>query len=172
MRNYLIACCVAALIPFFAGPAQEEHPAFPGWPTEIAGLELTPVEAREEDRGFELSYDGRFARFQAGEHHVLLWWIARPSRRVHSIRDCYRGLGYAIRPEGETKVLDGRPWGTFLAERAGERLRVYERVEDADGRVFTNVSAWYWSTLLGRSRTPTWACALVTRGNDSIQERP
>jgi hypothetical protein len=161
-RIYLIACALAAVLPLVLGRAEEpEHAGFPGWPTAVAGLALEPVELTAEDRAHALEIPGEFARFQAGPRHVLLRWVERPSHRVHSVSHCFRGAGWELRETGPVEAFDGRAWGTFVAERGAERLRVYERVEEASGRVHADTSAWYWRGLLDGGSGAAWWCAVV-----------
>jgi hypothetical protein len=47
------------------------------------------------------------------------------------------------------------------AERGAERLRIRERIIDAGGATWTDISSWYWAALLGRSRGPWWAVTVI-----------
>lgn len=161
---YLLACLGAGLAPLF-GPGPEPsspNASFPGWPEAVAGLPLEPSPPLPVDRDLSL-FPGRFGRFQSGPRHVLLRWLDRPARELHSLRECYRGLGYAIVPEPTEAAFDGGSWSVFRAEREGEALRVYERVEDGEGRLHPELSRWYWSALFGRSRPPYRSVAIVER---------
>ena len=50
----------------------------------------------------------------------------------------------------------------FIAERAGQRIRVCEHIEDAKGQTFTDTSAWYWAAVAGQSSGP-WQAITVAR---------
>jgi hypothetical protein len=55
-------------------------------------------------------------------------------------------------------------WRCFDAERRGtSKLRVCERIVDAEGRAFTDTSAWYWSAAAGQSHGPWQAVTLARR---------
>ncbi|HET9205271.1 MAG TPA: hypothetical protein VFO28_03465, partial [Burkholderiaceae bacterium] len=56
---------------------------------------------------------------------------------------------------------DARLWRCFVAERDGERLRVCERIVDADGQAFVDASSWFWAASLGRSTGPWRAVTRV-----------
>ena len=53
-------------------------------------------------------------------------------------------------------------WRCFEAKRAGRRVRVCERIGDAQGQTFTDTSAWYWAAVSGQSRGP-WRAVTVAR---------
>ena len=65
---------------------------------------------------------------------------------------------------GERLEVDAaaRRWRCFDAERDGRRLRVCERIVDADGQAFTDPSSWFWAALLGRSAGP-WRAVTTAR---------
>jgi hypothetical protein len=87
-------------------------------------------------------------------------WIATPSRSLHPAEHCLRGVGFELRP-GVRGSMAARPGAaTWIAERAGRRLRVTEWIEASDGRTFASVSEWYWASALGRSRGPWVAYTL------------
>ena len=48
-----------------------------------------------------------------------------------------------------------------LVGPAGERLRVCERIEGADGAAFVDASAWFWAAASGRSIGPWRAVTVV-----------
>ncbi len=173
--RFLIACALAALLPLALGPRDAPEAApFPGWPAELAGEPLSPLELEEGDLFLAENLPGRLARFALGERgdrHVLARYVERASRHVHSARDCFRGRGFAIVPEPDREDTGDGRWSSFLALRDGERLRVLERVEDANGRVFTDVSGWFFAALFGRSRAPYWSFAVVERAADDAPRR-
>ena len=73
-----------------------------------------------------------------------------------------RGLGYRI--EQARLERDGRQrlWRCFVAERDGTRLRVCERIVDAEGRAWTDASSWFWAAQLGQSSGP-WQAVTTAR---------
>ena len=73
---------------------------------------------------------------------------------LHPAADCYRGLGYC-RARRASVDRTSRVCSAASSPRAtATSSRVCERIIDADGASFTDTSAWYWSSLLGRSRGP------------------
>lgn len=143
-----------------ASEAAPEPSGFPGWPERFAGRKLEPVALSEREARFFAGFPGRVGRFTDGSRQLVLRWVASPTRRLHPAADCYRGLGYAIRPLPAQKDGDGL-WGRFEARRGGEVLLVRERITDSAGRSWGEVSEWYWATLLKRTEAPWWAATIA-----------
>lgn len=138
-------------------------PASFEWPLAVDGERLRPLASSAVDRRFAARFPGAIGRFASEDATWILRRVDRPTRMLHPSTDCFRGLGYAIR----TERLVAGPHGLqrcFVATREGGALDVCERIVDADGRSFTDTSAWYWSAVLGRSRGPWFA---ATRASSS-----
>jgi hypothetical protein len=126
-------------------------------PADWRPLALTEVEQR-----FARQFPGTLTRL-TNEHDVLvLRAVHRPTRMLHPAPDCYRGLGYRV--TAQRLQLDGQHalWRCFEARRGAQQLRVCEHIVDAEGRVFTDTSSWYWSALLGESRGPWQAFTVAS----------
>jgi len=105
--------------------------AFPGWPLPVE-------EVRVE------GFPGRVARAREGDDVLLLRWVDRPTRALHSSLECLRGA------RGSSSAFTWQGW-------EGQ-----EYVEDADGRRYADVSLWFWEAMLGRSRGPWLAVTRLT----------
>lgn len=92
-----------------------------------------------------------------GRREYIIRWITRPTRRLHPAADCLRGASHTIETQALWRDESGRAWRCFVALRGGERLQIRERIHDADGGAWTDVSAWYWSASLGKSAGLWWA---------------
>lgn len=152
-----LACWGAALTRSDAGETRQRAPRQPELPSHWRPLALTDVEHR-----FARQFPGSIARL-TNEHDVLvLRAVHRPTRMLHPAPDCYRALGYRV--VAARLQLDARQalWRCFEAHRGAQQLRVCEHIVDADGRVFTDTSAWYWSALLGESRGPWQAFTVAS----------
>jgi exosortase/archaeosortase family protein len=128
----------------------------PPWPTadlgrDLARVPLTPAETRWL-RGFP----GAAARFTDGGREWLVRHVERPTRLLHPAADCFRGLGYKAGTPAIREIA-GQRWSCFTARRDGSGRDVCERIHDAAGGAWTDVSSWYWDAVLGRSRGPWWA---------------
>lgn len=164
----LVAC---ALLPLgraasshLVSPAGETAPVATSteWPREWEGRALRPLALGAVEERFAARFPGRIARLTDGQS-VLVWREAqKPTRMLHPAADCYRGLGYRIEQARLERDADARLWRCFIAERDGVRLRVCERIVDADGQTFTDASSWYWAAQLGSSRGP-WQAVTTAR---------
>lgn len=156
-----LACGAAAAAPLASRPPDVSREGFPGWPASFEGraigaLPIGPVEA-----DFEKTFPGRLGRFSDGEREIVLRWVRRPTRQLHPAETCFKGLGYAVSPRPLERDARGSLWGRFRAERADSALEVRSRIVDEDGREWQDVSSWFWSAALGRSRGPWWAVTVA-----------
>jgi len=135
-------------------PAQE-------WPRELDGAALRPLALTAVEQRFADRFPGRIGRFEADGTVWVLRDVARPTRALHPAGDCFRGLGYRIEHTQLHSDADARLWRCFVAERDGERLRVCERIVDAQGRGYVDASSWFWAAALGRSSGPWRALTRV-----------
>lgn len=168
--NWLILALWLALLgvavrPLFgdSGGVREVAAAFPGWPATFDGRVLTPLEPSEREARFAAGFPGKVAAFTDGERTILLRWVARETRKLHPAAHCLRGLGYSVRPGPVWRDAAGRNWGTTRAERGGRSWTVRERICDAAGGEWTDVSAWWWDAWRGCSGGPWWAATVFER---------
>ncbi len=149
MRTFLffvVCCALAAIAPFFAPQTihSSESIAFPGWPGRFENRVLTELPLSEREKQFTADFPGRIARFTDGEREIIFRWVTRQTRALHPAADCFRGLGYSIRPLPLVTV-EGNRWGAFEASRNGETLLVRERIFSANSsQSWTDVSSWFW----------------------------
>lgn len=146
---YLVACVLAALVPWLAVNSKRGGEtsgiAFPGWPTHFENRELTALPLQERERRFSGDFPGRIARFTDGEREIIIRWVTEATRKLHPASDCFEGVGYSVHPLPLRVDRAGERWGSFTAVRQSEKLRVYERIYTDDGQSWTDVSAWYWA---------------------------
>jgi hypothetical protein len=144
------------------GHAEARH-ALPAheWPREIDGVVLRPLALTAVEQRFAQKFPGRIGRFDAAGDVWVLRDVARPTRALHPAGDCFRGLGYRIQDTRLHSDADARLWRCFVAERDGERVRVCERIVDAQGQGFVDASSWFWTAALGRSSGPWRALTRV-----------
>lgn len=166
---YVTACGVAALVPLLPARygsegARASASAFPGWPTHFEGRALTELPLTQREERFGREFPGKIARFTDGEREVIVRWVTERTRRLHPASDCFRGVGYNVSPAALRVDDAGLRWGSFTATRAGESLRVYERIyTDAGDHSWTDVSAWYWSAVGEGGNGPWWAMTVAER---------
>lgn len=168
---YVGACVLAALAPWLwsapggvaPGGAAAAARDFPGWPTQFEGRELRRLPLSEREERFGGEFPGLVARFTDGEREIIVRFVNGPTRRLHPASDCFAGLGYGVRPLPLKVDGAGARWGSFAAERGGERLLVRERVYADSGGAWADVSSWYWAAASGSARGPWWAVTVAER---------
>ena len=158
----LVPLCLAIAAWKAGAQAQDAvaPPAAPEFPSEWDGRPLRPLVLTEVERRFARQFPGSLARLTDGERVLVLRTVLQPTRMLHPAADCYRGLGWRIAHARLQRDERDALWRCFEAERAGQRLRVCERIVDAQGRTFTDGSSWYWAALLQQSRGP-WTALTV-----------
>jgi exosortase/archaeosortase family protein len=164
------ACLLAAVVPALARVSSVSTTGAPDasadpvlrhveWPTHfrdrpLTQLALTPLELR-----FASRFPGAIARFTDGRQIVIARSVTAPTRMLHPATDCFRGAGFAITAARAAVDTDGVRWNCFEVRRGNERARVCERIEDATGRSWTDVSAWYWAALKSSGPWRAWTVA-------------
>lgn len=132
------------------------------WPSTWHGQRLRPLALTAVEQRFAQRFPGHIGRFATANGDVwVLRDVARPTRALHPAGDCFRGLGWRIERSQLQREAGARLWRCFVAERQGQRVRVCERIVDADDRDFVDASSWYWAALLGRSSGPWRAMTRV-----------
>ncbi len=134
---------------------------FPGWPSELVGPAMQEVPLSWQEQLFQRGFPGRVAKFRDGDRTVVVRWVTVPTRRLHPASDCYRGLGYAVKPLSEAVDAHGRRWGRFRARGNTETVIVRERICDSERGNWTDASSWFWSAILGNTRGPWWAITIA-----------
>lgn len=156
-------CLVAGLWKSWAGPAAEpQAPPAPELPSHWQGQALRPLALSEVEERFARRFPGTLARLTDGREVLVLRTVHKPTRMLHPAVDCYRGLGWTIAAQQLQYDASRHLWRCFDAERGGQRLRVCERIVDAQGAGFTDASSWYWAAVLGQSPGP-WQAMTVAR---------
>lgn len=168
---YLTACLVAALVPLLPVQPGQRHSAasaaaFPGWPTDFEGMALKALPLSEREERFNSNFPGRIARFTDGRREIILRWTTSATRKLHPASDCFEGIGYSISPLPLYVDKAGSRWGSFLAARGKERLRVYERIYTEGGESWPDVSAWYWSASGASGAGHWWAVTIAEKAAD------
>jgi hypothetical protein len=140
--------------------AQQLPSAYPsGWVPHVKPLRPLALSALEQR--FTHRFPGSLARLTDGQRTVVARTVDQPTRMLHPAADCYQGLGYQIAAQQLVHDAHKRLWRCFEASRTGSpRLRVCERIVDAQGQGFTDTSAWYWAALAGQSSGP-WQALTV-----------
>lgn len=162
---FWLSVLVAAGVPLWpdgkvAAPTQAGEFA---WPRALVAAEWREQPLAEREARFAREFPGRIGVFATPDGRtVVVRQVLRPTRKLHPAADCLRAVGYDIEARPLFSAADGVEWGACEATREGERVQVRERLEGADGRRWTDVSAWFWSATLGGAGGPWWALTELT----------
>jgi hypothetical protein len=132
------------------------------WPAHYRGQALRPLALSPVEQRFAAQFPGRIARFAAADgSELVLRDVNRPTRMLHPAADCWRGIGWRIEATRLERDDDALLWRCFEATKDGQRVRVCERIVDAQGQAFTDTSAWFWAASLHKSSGPWQAITRV-----------
>jgi hypothetical protein len=167
-RICFIVCIVAALLlPLLGGTASQGltlHRARSQaiWPTNFQGRSLVPLPLSAAEQRFAAQFPGRIGRFSDGRSNIIVRLVDQPTRLLHPAADCFRGIGYHVERAQVRRDDDGQSWSCFKVEKGGQQRRVCERIYDAQGGTWTDVSSWYWAAALSKTQGPWWAVTVAS----------
>jgi hypothetical protein len=142
--------------------------SFQEWPSQWDGVPLRPMALGAVEQRFADRFPGAIARLTDGRQTLVLRRVDAPTRMLHPAADCYRALGYRIADTRLERDAERRLWRCFDTEgHDGQKLRVCERIVDAQGTAFTDTSDWYWAAATGRSTGPWQA---ITRASPAASD--
>lgn|GEM_PF-680099 len=158
--SFLAVCIIAAILPFFQQtqePVSVTSTTSPSnWPTRFHGRILQPLPLSAVDARFASGFPGEIAMFTTTtEPQIIIYRrINQATRQLHPAADCYLASGYEIKFLPQHRDRAGHQWNSILATSKSARLQIQERITDISGQTWTDVSAWYWSAVLGKSTRP------------------
>ena len=164
----IAGCLIAAVTPLTRRPepvtARSDSAQ---WPAEFERMNRSPLTA--SDQKYSSGFQGPVARFHEENKQYVVRRADSLTRSLHPPEHCYRAQGYQLSPlPMETTPSDNgkaRRWSCFLAVKAGEApIKVCQCIWDELGRVWSDVSAWFWAGALGQTKGPWWA---VTRAESA-----
>jgi hypothetical protein len=160
---FILSCCCAFILPYLPinTNSGEPNPSFPGWPSTIDTHDFQPIALSKTEAKFALSFPGRIAKFSNGQQTIQVRWITKPTRKLHPASDCFKGIGYRVRPLSLLVDKSGAIWSRIQCVKGSSRLVVRERIFDNHGQAWTDVSSWYWNAVCGRSNGPWWSVTIV-----------
>ena len=162
---HLAVCAVAAAVPLLlAAPGESGSRVDRGnvvWPEKFEGRVLARLPLSERELKFSDGFPGHIARFSDGQREIIIRYVTKATRMLHAASDCLRGVGFSITPSALEVDANGNKWSAFRAARGADVLNVRERIYDEQGESWTDVSAWYWSIVMGRAAGPSWAVTVA-----------
>lgn len=156
---FILACAIACLAPFLLtkpASSNSQNAPFRGFPDTFEGLKLKELDLSEREKYFAEDFPGKIGRFTDGRREIIIRWVTEATRKLHPAKTCLEGIGYATKPLPLKIDENGKRWSCFSAKKKDESLRVCDRINDEEGREWTDVSAWYWANF-SRTKGEWWA---------------
>jgi hypothetical protein len=135
------------------------------FPTTFEGFEIEKLPLSERESYFLEDFPGHIGRFSDGKREIIIRYVREATRKLHPASDCFKAIGYSTKPLPLKVDENGKRWSCFSAVKAGEKLRVCERIYNSEGEEWTDVSSWYWAAL-GESYGKWWAVTVAERSKD------
>lgn len=161
---FILACLMAVMIPFCpltSKTGTTQPVAFPGWPKQFQGVPLHRLPLTSVEQNFYRNFPGKTAKFAVSNRELIVRWVTAPTRKLHPASECFKGSGYRVSYLPLHVDASNMRWGSFKASRTAITVFVNERIDDANGRSWTDVSSWYWAAILGQTNPPWWAFTVV-----------
>ena len=166
LATFCAAAVLASIAPALPRPTPSADDAaheFPGWPRHFDGAPLSRLPPGPQDEWFARDFPGRVARFATQDKQVVIRWVDSPTRRLHPASQCFRGAGYSIAQLPMRLAGGAGAMSCFAATKGADVLEVCEKIEDANGRTWSDVSSWYWGALARPDAAGWWSYVVVTR---------
>lgn len=153
-------------------PSTHKTVAQASWPQTFEGRPLKQLKLSAREKAFERGFPGRIGRFTDGARELIIRHIHAPTRSLHPGHHCFRGLGYAISFSDMHVDEKGDLWSSFSATKTSQEFAVRERIVDLGStQSWTDVSAWYWSALLQKTKGPWLAITVANNTNSRYRYR-
>ena len=152
-----VAAAVAPLLAHKGDAAVMANKDFPGWPAQYEGRALVELPLTQREAAFVRDFPGRVGRFSDGQREIIIRFVGAPTRLLHPSADCFRASGYAVTPLPMRRDQGGAPMACFRTEHGSDAFTICEIIRDDQGASWPDVSAWYWSAMLGSSGGPWWS---------------
>jgi len=147
---FILACSVALFAPIFLtkeNSSKSVTAKAQNFPAEFEGLKLKELDLSERERYFLQDFPGEIKRFTDGKREIIIRRVTEATRKLHPAKDCFEAINFQTKPLPLKIDENGKHWACFSAVKKDESLRVCERISDAAGNEWTDVSAWYWSAF-------------------------
>ena len=159
---WLAGACSALIAAITLGISPGSSAAgLPPLPRSFEGRPLVAVPLRAREAAFARGFPGRISVFVQDDRQILWREVLQPTRSLHSSLDCLRAAGWLVEEKPVLTDADGTQWGTAQAASPLGNRRVRERIMDAAGNSWTDVSSWWWAATLGRTQGPWTAITVI-----------
>lgn len=135
------------------------------WPESFEGNKLTEIPITAVEQEFSKDFPGEIANFRCGNQQVILRYVTRATRKLHSAADCFRASGYHIGSINIHTDSDKNHWSGCEVSKAGIRFFLRERIVAVDdmNTSWTDVSSWYWHALTKPDHGPWLAITVISK---------
>ena len=174
-RTALItAAAIAGLTPpLIKGQASASNNTtepFPGWPAEFEGRKLFERPLSSHEQAFAGNFPGHLGVFDDSDgRRIILRWVTRPTRKLHSSADCLRAAGCTI--TFDEIATSQSPWRHFTARSTdGPDLAARERIfsQGNPEQSWSDISEWYWVAGKNPKSSPWLAVTVIEVPDDSV----
>ncbi len=169
----LCLCVVASIVPFFplvnSAKTSNGHIQFP---SQLNGYKLDSYALSKSERSFYAAFPGEAKKFRwVGSEYqsIMIRFVPKPSRRLHSAETCYQAHGYNVKALiPGTVSISGfgtkMPCNRFLATGSGGTYEISQCIVSLHGRAqYPDIQSWYWQTrILKKDRGP-WVCFTLSK---------
>ncbi|BDS07686.1 hypothetical protein NT6N_27260 [Oceaniferula spumae] len=149
------------LSPVMTTPNKETADQLP-WPETFEGYLLTPLPMTAMEREFQRSFPGQIGNFRSGENQIILRRVTRATRKLHPATDCLKASGHRIGKASLYTDHQGGKWSGCEVSKAGQTFFVRECITSPNGKIWTDVSSWYWHAMMHPDSGPWLASTIIS----------
>lgn len=160
---FLTLSMISFTMPFIKEKTEVNKGDFKGWDKTFEGKKITELPLSENEKYFLKDFPGYVSKFTDGEREIIMRYITEGTRKLHPSSDCFKGTGYKINFKPvEIDKASNLKWNSFTALKNNQTLKIKERIF-SQNESWTDVSSWYWSTLLNKSKGPWTAITVIEK---------
>jgi hypothetical protein len=133
-------------------------------PAEWEGEPLAKIPLSDREKAFARTFPGRLGIFETADgRRIILRWVTRPTRKLHSSADCLRASGFTLKNRAAS-VAGKESWRCFKASHPDwGSLELREQVRSAadPARCWSEIPAWFWAASFQPHPGPWWAITVM-----------
>lgn len=162
MQNiiFISLSLLAFSMPFLKEKQDDNLNTFKGWNKTFEGQKLVELPLTDNEKVFSKDFPGKISKFKTNNENIIMRYIEKPTRMLHSSSDCFKGIGYSIDFKPIEIDKTGIRWSSFIASKNGINLKVKERIFNKSNN-WTDVSSWYWENILKLGNKPFTAITII-----------
>lgn len=161
---FIIACIFAACAVFLfpSKHALNNQSVFENWPQNYEGQSLTLLPLSAKEQQFSKGFPGKIGRFSDGRREIIMRQVSESTRKLHPASDCFKAIGYHIKPIAIEQNKQGVNMGCFLASKQSSILHVCEYITNhSKTKSWSDVSSWYWDVFFNKDDSLWWSYVIA-----------